>query len=139
MIQEVKGNLFHHTDDVFIAHCISGDIAFGAGVAKEINSRYNTKLKIQRKFGDTVEPGKTVLVDNIFNLVDKQGCRDKADIAYLTDALIDMKNQCDIYGIKHIIMPRIGCGRDRLNWMDVKNNIDYIFGNSDIDITIYVR
>ena len=139
MIQEVKGNLFQHTDNVFIAHCISGDIALGAGVAKEINSHYNTKLKLKRKFGDTIEPGKAVLVDNIFNLVDKRRCRDKADIAYLTDALIDMKNQCDIYGIKHIIMPRVGCGRDRLNWMDVKNNIDDIFGNSDITITIYVR
>lgn len=139
MIKEIRGNLFNNTDNVFIAHCISGDAAFGAGVAKEINSRYNTKLKLKRKFGDTVEPGKAVLVDNIFNLVDKRRCRGKADIVYLTDALIDMKNQCDIYGIKHIIMPRIGCGRDRLNWVDVKRNIDDIFGNSDIDIIIYVR
>lgn len=139
MVKEVRGNMFNNVDNVFVAHCISGDIALGAGVAKEVNNRYNMRLKIQRKFGDTVEPGKAVLVDNIFNLVDKQGCRDKADIAYLTDALIDMKNQCDIFGIKHIIMPRIGCGRDRLNWTDVKNNIDYIFGNSDIDITIYIR
>lgn len=139
MVKEVRGNMFNNVDNVFVAHCISGDIVLGAGVAKEVNNRYNMRLKIQRKFGDTVEPGKAVLVDNIFNLVDKQGCRDKADIAYLTDALIDMKNQCDIFGIKHIIMPRIGCGRDRLNWKDVKNNIDYIFGNSDIDITIYIR
>lgn len=139
MVHEVKGNMFNNTDGIFIAHCISGDIAFGAGVAKEDNNRYNMRTKIQRKYGDTVDAGKAILVERVFNLVDKYGCRDRADIAYLTDALIDMKNQCDIYGISHIIMPRIGCGRDRLNWSEVRNNIDYIFGNSDIDITIYIR
>ena len=140
MIKEISGDMFKHTDNAFIAHCVSGDFALGAGVAKEINNRYNMKIKLERVYGkEESVVGRALHIENVFNLVDKAKCRDRADIAYLTDALIDMKNQCDIYGIKHIIMPRIGCGRDRLNWVDVKNNIDYIFGNSDIDITIYVR
>lgn len=44
MIREIKGNIFDYiTENDYIAHCISGDFALGAGIAKEIDKRYGVK------------------------------------------------------------------------------------------------
>lgn len=140
MITEISGDMFKHTDNAFIAHCVSGDFALGAGVAKEINNRYNMKIKLERVYGkEESVVGRALRIENVFNLVDKDKCKDRARLSDLESALFDMKRQCYNWGIKELIMPRVGCGRDRLKWSDVRKLIYDIFDNSDIDITIYVR
>lgn len=48
MTCEVKiGNLFDCPKDYYLAHCISGDYALGAGIAKEFVHRYNMRTKLQ--------------------------------------------------------------------------------------------
>lgn len=139
MITEISGDMFKHTDNAFIAHCVSGDFALGAGVAKEVNSRYNMKNKLKRVYGkEESVVGRALRIENVFNLVDKDGCRDRARLSDIESALLDMKKQCDNLGIKELIMPRVGCGRDRLKWADVRKLIYDIFGNSDIDVTVYI-
>lgn len=39
--------------------------------------------------------------------------------------------------VEELIMPKIGCGLDRLNWNEVKNMIIKTFQNTNLIITVY--
>ena len=47
--REISGNLFDAPKDFYLAHCISGDYALGAGIAKEFVARQNMKNKLNRQ------------------------------------------------------------------------------------------
>ena len=104
-----------------------------------MTSRYSMKVKLKRVYGrEKSVVGRALLIESIFNLVDKDGCRDRARLSNIESALNDLKKQCDTWGIKELVMPRIGCGRDRLKWVDVRKLIYEIFDNSDINVTVYI-
>ena len=42
---EEKLNLFSIDDSYYIVYCISADFALGAGIAKEIDKRFNIRSK----------------------------------------------------------------------------------------------
>jgi len=42
-ITEINGNLFEVPQGYYLAHCISGDYALGAGIAKTFNEIYNMR------------------------------------------------------------------------------------------------
>lgn len=45
--KEEKRDLFSVDDSYYIAHCISADFALGAGIAKEIDRRFNTREELK--------------------------------------------------------------------------------------------
>jgi len=47
-----------------------------------------------------------------------------------------MKEQCENFDIEKIAMPLIGCGLDRLDWEQVKDVIEDVFGETDIEILV---
>ena len=54
----------------------------------------------------------------------------------LREALEMMKEQIDFLGITKLAMPKIGCGLDRLSWMQVYDIICEVFEDMDIEIVI---
>lgn len=38
--------------------------------------------------------------------------------------------------MKHLAMPKIGCGLDRLEWADVRDIIKEVFGGMDIEVIV---
>ncbi len=52
--------------------------------------------------------------------------------------MMDMARHAQVNSVRHISMPRIGCGMDRLSWKKVYAIIDAVFRNTDIMITIYL-
>lgn len=139
--REISGNLFDAPKDFYLAHCISGDYALGAGIAKEFVARQNMKNKLNRQFADIKGEkavGKALLIDKTFNLVSKEKCFWKPTYINLEETLLDMKRQCLENGIDKIAMPRIGCGLDRLEWFVVEDMIKEIFQDTSIEIVIYV-
>ena len=140
IIEETR-DLFTVPQGYYLAHCISGDYALGAGIAKRFNSVYNMRYKLFRDYAipegeKFANVGRALLVDNVFNLVTKGRYFHKPTYDDLYDALVDMREHCDNFDIDKIAMPRIGCGLDRLNWDSVKDIIEDVFG--DMDITILV-
>lgn len=146
MLTEIHGDLFAVSNDYCLAHCISADYRLGAGIARQFNINYDMRRKLFRRFPHLDDPfsgnqksyvGKALLIDNIFNLVTKSRYFEKPTYDTLRHALEDMKRQCDKYSVKRLAMPRIGCGLDKLHWETVKEWIEEIFKDTDIEIVVY--
>lgn len=146
MLTEIHGDLFAVSNDYYLAHCISADYRLGAGIARQFSINYDVRRKLFRKFPHLDDPfsgnhksyvGKALLIDNIFNLVTKTRYYEKPTYDTLRHALDDMKKQCVRYRVKRLAMPRIGCGLDKLHWETVKEQIEEIFKDIDIEITVY--
>ena len=70
----------------------------------------------------------------ILNLVTKKRYFDKPTYYSLEQSLVSMKVQCADFGITKIAMPTIGCGLDGLNWNKVKQLIQNVFQDTNIEI-----
>ena len=140
-IKEVQQDLFTVPQGYYLAHCISGDYALGAGIAKAFDANYNMRFKLHRDFAipegeKFANVGRALLVDNVFNLVTKQRCFHKPTYDTLYQTLEDMREQCENFNIDKLAMPLIGCGLDQLEWDKVKDVIEDVFGDTDIEILI---
>ena len=141
IFNEVQKDLFTVPQVYYLAHCISGDYALGAGIAKVFDQVYNMRFKLHRDYAipdgeKYANVGRALLVDNVFNLVTKQRCFHKPTYDTLYETLVDMKEQCENFDIEKIAMPLIGCGLDRLDWEQVKDVIEDVFGETDIEILV---
>lgn len=142
-IIETQKDLFTVPQGYYLAHCISGDYALGAGIAKKFDEVYNMRFKLHRDYAipegkKFANIGRALLVDNVFNLVTKERCFHKPTYDTLYDTLVDMREQCEDFGITKVAMPRIAAGLDRLNWEKVKDVIDDVFKDTDIEILVCV-
>lgn len=140
-INEVTQDLFTVPQGYYLAHCISGDYALGAGIAKKFDKVYDMRFKLHRDYAipegqKYANVGRALLVDNVFNLVTKSRCFHKPTYDELYNTLVDMKEQCETFGIRKIAMPLIGCGLDRLDWNKVKDVIEDVFSDTDIEILV---
>lgn len=140
-ITEIKKNLFEVPQGYYLAHCISGDYALGAGIAKTFDEVYNMRYKLHRFFpipeGERyANVGETLLVDNVFNLVTKQLCWHKPTYESVHDTLVQMRDMCESLFITKLAMPKIASGLDRLDWDQVRYLIEDVFEETDIDILI---
>lgn len=140
---ERNGDLFTAPQGYYLAHCISGDFALGAGIAKKFDEIYNMRFKLYRNYPfldneKYVYVGKALLVDNVFNLVTKARCFHKPTYDSLYETLVDMRNQCESLYITKLAIPRIGAGLDKLDWEQVVEIIEDVFEDSDIEIVVYV-
>lgn len=134
-------DLFKVEQGAMLAHCISEDFALGAGVAREIDERFNMKklLNLLWKDQDIVKEWSTpccLPASNVFNLVTKRRCYEKPTLQSLETALLEMKEYAKQMFVKKIAMPKIGCGLDRLDWDDVSQMIQGIFADTDIEILV---
>ncbi len=141
IFNEVQKDLFTVPQGYYLAHCISGDYALGAGIAKTFDQVYNMRFKLHRDYAipdgeKYANVGRALLVDNVFNLVTKKRCFHKPTYDTLYETLTDMKEQCENFNIEKIAMPLIGCGLDCLNWEQVKDVIEDVFGETDIEILV---
>lgn len=135
ILKEEQRDLFSVPHGYYFAHCISGDFALGAGIAVKFNELYNMRNKLKRDFIYEENNG-AILVDNVFNLVTKRRAFHKPTYDSLREALEDMAEQVEQLRIEKIAMPQIGCGLDRLEWEQVKEDIEEVFEDIDVEILI---
>jgi hypothetical protein len=120
---EVTQDLFETEQGYYLAHCISADFALGAGIAERFDEVYDMRKKLNKQFAYRKRRvGYALCIDNVFNLVIKDGCRDSADYETLEDALIDMKEQMLEKDITKLAIPRIASNREKLQWYLVKSD-----------------
>ena len=141
VIKEEKRDLFTVPQGYYLAHCISGDYALGAGIATQFVEVYNMRYKLHSQYpipnGEKfANVGKALLVDNVFNLVTKARCFHKPTYDSLYKTLVDMKDQCEEWDITKIAIPYIGCGLDRLEWNKVRDIIEDVFEDTDVEILV---
>lgn len=139
---EVIGDLFEHENDYVLVHCISADSghdkrAMGAGIVTQFNKKYNMKTKMLQygKF-KIIKVGDAIFIDNVFNLITKTVYYTKPTYINFEKTLVTMKNYCLKNNIKKLAMPTIGCGIDRLEWNKVKEIIEKVFSDTNIEILV---
>jgi O-acetyl-ADP-ribose deacetylase (regulator of RNase III) len=134
---EIKGNLFdrelEHPREYYV-HCISRDYACGAGIAKEFNKKYNLSLRLL-----DLPRTSCMIIDDVISLVTKSKYWQKPTYDSLRRALFDLKELCEesLLNVKTLVMPRIGCGLDKLQWNNVKKMLKEIFEDTDVAIEVY--
>jgi len=136
VIREENRDLLTVPQGYCLAHCISGDFALGAGIAVQIDRAFNMKSRLKEMYGDCFNKDCAIRIDNVFNLVTKNRCFHKPTYDSLRAALEDMKYQIIEDGITKLAMPYIGCGLDKLEWDIVKEMIEDIFDDVDIEILV---
>lgn len=141
IIREETRDLFTVPQGYYLAHCISGDYALGAGIAKQFVEVYNMRFKLHKNYpipdGEkSANVGKALLVDNVFNLVTKARCFHKPTYDSLYETLVDMRNQLESWDVTKLAIPYIGCGLDKLDWDNVRDIIEDVFEETDIEILV---
>lgn len=132
-----KRDLFTVPQGYYLAHCISADFSLGAGIAKAVDEIYNMKFKLNKRCdGYTYRGGDAILIDNVFNLVTKAKSFQRPSYETLREALEMMAEQIEFYDVTKLAMPKIGCGRDRLEWDKVYEIICEVFEDMDVEIVI---
>ena len=144
-LTEIKGNLFsekYQEKDIY-AHCISEDFVMGKGIAKtfkqlfpelKAKDRLIANYKREKYKRLHVVPCQKALVAN---LITKRYYYNKPTYETLKESLAELKEYVDKNSIKRILMPKIGCGLDGLNWEKVKLIIEEIFTDTDIEILVF--
>ena len=132
-----KKDLFTVPQGYWLAHCISGDFALGAGIAKTFDNVYNMRFKLFKQYDNyTYTKGTALIVDNVFNLVTKAKYWHKPTYQSVQEALEMMKDQCEHLSITKLAMPKIASGLDRLEWDKVYDIICEVFEDTDMEIVI---
>lgn len=134
----IQDDVFNHKD-CYYAHCISRDCALGAGIAVEFDKRYdmrNRLLKLAEEKPETLDE-KCIEVENVFNLITKEKYWQKPSYKSLEESLLEMKEKLSKNkNIKKLVIPKIGCGLDRLSWDKVEPMVQEIFKDLDIEIVV---
>lgn len=140
-LKEIKIDLFEYEptmQNFYYLHCISRDFALGLGIAKSFRNKFNLTKEVLTK---GIIFNNLSLTSNVFNLITKGKYWQKPTYDSLRNALINVKktifalngnNTKDI----QLIMPKIGCGLDKLMWKNVKNIIKEVFDDTELDIVI---
>lgn len=144
-IKEIKKDLFlekYKTGDIY-AHCISADFVLGKGIAKTFKEKFpelkkkkelvaEHRIKNARRFMP-VESGNVI----IGNLITKKFYYSKPTYGSLTESLVELRKYMLQNNFKRALMPKIGCGLDGLQWELVKQIIEKVFEETNIEIKIF--
>lgn len=134
----IQDDVFNHKD-CYYAHCISRDYALGAGIAVEFDKRYdmrNRLLKLAEEKPETLDE-KCIEVENVFNLITKEKYWEKPSYNSLEESLLEMKEKLSKNkNKKKLVIPKIGCGLDRLSWDKVEPMVQELFKDLDIEIVV---
>ena len=136
-ITEEKRDLFKVDESYNLAHCIASDLGMGAGIAVEMQQRFKLRSAI-RKAGKPLKSPTCVHTGRVFNLITKRRSTGKPTYASLRASLKKMKTIVVSQKVERIAMPCIGCGLDRLQWGLVREIIEEVFGDLDVEILICI-
>ena len=145
---EVNGDLFSEPytkgEDIYV-HCVSSDFALGAGIAKIFREKFpifvERKQEMIRKFPKAKLSGLFSVASNgyiIVNLVTKKNYWDKPTYETMETSLRSLRQYImQRPHIKRVLMPRIGCGLDRLDWSRVRVMIENILEKVDVEVKVF--
>lgn len=150
-IREEKKDLFTVPQGYHLAHCITGGCSLGVGLAKHFDNVYNMRRKLIHNYGwENVEVdmkgnievdlkdfvGEALLIDNVFNLVLKKDITKKPKYKKLRRCLLDMAEQMENLMITKLAIPKLACGHEGLEWERVREIIEEVFEDADVEILV---
>lgn len=130
-----------------IAHCVSSDFEMGIGVAKvladlepEMREDLRRSFPKKRNRGD-FKPMVVSYKEKIWNLVTKYRYFDKPTVTEVKECLIELRETLHVMfgvaNVKHVSMPMIASGADKIPWDITKALLEEIFEGDEFVITVY--
>ncbi len=138
-ITELEINIMAVPQGYYLAQGISRDLNFKVGLPALFEKTYNLKEKLAANYDEEIEIGEVYLIDNVFSLVVKDSSYDRPDRDVLMDALVELRDQMEEDMVTKLAIPKLCCGRNGLEWDDVKAMISFVFGDSDVQILVCVQ
>lgn len=145
MLTEINGDLFAHTTGRVPVHCIASDHAMGAGIAVPMAGKYGLR-KPMDELGMLPWPS-CLYINGVLNMVTKRWSSGKTALRVggnfeqgrptyesFRKALGHCAEVCRLNNITKVVMPRIGCGLDGLDWNIVRRMISETM--KDIDVLV---
>ena len=151
--QENYGDVIKKMPEYVTAHCISEDCGMGQGVVLAFRKAFPGLKDIclkhvennMERINGVIPPCKHMSDDKIvYNMFTKSKYWHRAG-KYITyeKYLENLKNSLELVRddmLKNnetkIAMPKIGSGLDRCNWKDVREIINEVFGETEIEVFI---
>ncbi len=135
-IREIQGDLFTYHNNMI--HCVSSDLEMSKGIALTFRNKFGQIDELSKQ-NRTVGSAPYIIHNGkiIYYLITKESYWQKPSIDSLILCLINMRSHMIANNINHISCPRIGCGLDGLNWIEVKQHIYNIFQNDPVTIDVY--
>jgi len=101
---------------------------------------------------ETLSPGKLIFVRTcvqpdlfctarpaIILFPTKKHWRGKSQLRWIEAGLQKLKNSYRDWGIASVAIPQLGCGLGGLEWKDVKEVIERLFEQEDLEVNIYIQ
>lgn len=125
MITLTKGNIFDADVEALVnpVNCVG---VMGKGLALQFKERYPDNYHHYKNLCrlGCMQPGRmTPGYGNeklILNIATKDHWRDKSQLCYISLGLTYLISAVDIFNLKSIAIPPLGCGLGGLDWKDVK-------------------
>lgn len=142
MITEINADLFELKVDA-LAHGCNTLGKMDAGIAREFRLRYPAMYREYLAYcrSGSFKPGDVHFyrsndqkphVINIATQLDLSGAR----LEYIREGLKNIEKYLPKWRISSLGMPRIGSGLGHLDWKDVKQIVEEVFGTSDLELLI---
>lgn len=146
MIKTVKGNILHATENI-ICHQVNCQGVMGAGLAKQIRSKYPTVFTTYKHLHNRSNPydllgtaqivnvGETSYVANIFSQLNYgRGKLRYTDYDALRSGLKQVRQFAESKGLTVALPHQIGCGLAGGDWKVVYEIIEEVFSNHDVTL-----
>lgn len=137
-LEEITADLFTLPTHISLAHCVSQDLHMGKGIAKTFKSVFGSVNQLRSQNVSIGGVGYIQSDSNryIFYLVTKHRYFHRPTYATLRSSLMKCKDLCVELEVRHLAIPKIGCGLDRLEWQQVREIIKEVFMSSNVRITV---
>ena len=147
MITFIHGDLFESPAEVYVnpVNCIG---VMGSGLAAAFKARFPNNFEIYKHacYGHQVKIGNVHIVRDsngkglryIVNFPTKLHWKDPSKIEYVYYGLVALKAWLVREKIKSVAIPKLGCGKGKLDWALVKETIKSVLGDLEgINIIVY--
>jgi hypothetical protein len=122
-VKEAVGDLWHYPAEYRVVTTngvvLAGKLVMGAGVARQARDRFPELPKL---LGTWVQLyGNRVFIcrdEKLITLPTKEDWRNDSTFGRIERSLQQMVEVVNKFGIKSVVMPRVGCGLGGLSWDD---------------------
>lgn len=139
----LKGDLFHHEGLPALAHGCNCAGAMGKGIAVEFRKRFPAMYEEYRR---RCSDGRFRLGDvftwsegerTVFNLGTQRTWQTKAQLGAVESATREMVRVAEERGLPRIGLPRIGAGLGGLAWRDVRDLLERIGSETNVELVVF--
>lgn len=144
---ELNEDLFRLNVDALAHGCNTLGI-MNAGIAKRFKEEYPDMFREYLSYcrSGLFSPGNVHFYNGlkkdkprVVNIATQLDLEGGAQLDYIEQGFTQVRENYRRWGIKSLGMPKIGCGLGGLDWKDVSEIVEKIFGTADLEILISTR